>query len=167
MTEFVKKFSPEQKMLYEMRYTVFTDGSCDDTKRGGWAAIIQDTKGKRTILSGTATGATNNSMELTAILEALQWILNKYVENVRRHVQIALYSDSQYCVNALRDWMSAWEKTDFAVSQGGVLRPNADLLRELNAVAKSCKLSAKWVARNSCENSKKADEVCKEARQSI
>jgi ribonuclease HI len=160
---FVKKITPEQRQLYDLRYTVFTDGSCDNLKKGGWAAVIIDAKQHKTIVSGSCENTTNNQMELFAIIEALEWIINKYDAKLRQHVVISLFSDSTYCVDTIREWLADWEATDYQISPG-VLRPNVELLRKLSELVKQCKITVSWVARNSCLNSKKADETCKQAR---
>ena len=164
--EFIQPLSPEQKRILEMRYTIFTDGSCDHCKRGGWAAIIIDSKNKKTALSGFCDNTTNNQMELTAIIEALEWVLNKYSTKDRKHVTILLQSDSQYCVNSIRDWMKEWSQEDFMVSEGKP-RPNRELLIKLQDLISSCDLTANWIPRNSCENSRQADENCKKARMEL
>jgi|694.fasta_scaffold155495_5 ribonuclease HI len=160
---FLVKISPEQKRLLELQYTIYTDGSCDHKNKGGWAAVIIDNKQKKTILSGFTPSSTNNRMELTAIIEALEWVLNKYDEKTKPYVKICLYSDSRYSINSIRDWISEWEKNDYKINDT-TERPNTDLLKKLSHLNKQCQLDAKWVGRNSCENSKKADEICKLAR---
>jgi ribonuclease HI len=95
---FLVKISPEQKRLLELQYTIYTDGSCDHKNKGGWAAVIIDNKQKKTILSGFTPSSTNNRMELTAIIEALEWVLNKYDEKTKPYVKICLYSDSRYSI---------------------------------------------------------------------
>jgi ribonuclease HI len=165
--EFVKHITPSQRKLYELRYTVFTDGSCDNTKAGGWAAVIIDSKGKKTIVSGNVSDTTNNQMELMAILEALEWILEKYDDKIKKHVQINLNSDSTYCVNSIRYWIPKWEEENYLLPGTETLRPNAKLLEKIYELTKKCKFEVKWINRNSCENSTQADEACKAAREYV
>jgi ribonuclease HI len=75
--------------------TVFTDGSCHaQLKKGGWASIlfIGDEK---IILEGNLSGTTHHRMELTAVLQSLEYLQSRgLIEN-----QIVIHSDSQYVVD--------------------------------------------------------------------
>lgn len=82
---------------------IYTDGACSGNPGpGGWSVII--TSGEKVkVLSGHEIETTNNRMELTAILNALEWCAKKEISNVE------IYSDSAYVVNAINQfWIKKW-----------------------------------------------------------
>ncbi|NLB51161.1 MAG: ribonuclease HI [Clostridiaceae bacterium] len=85
------------------RVTIYTDGACSGNPGpGGWAAIIRAMDVEKEI-SGFEADTTNNRMELTAALKALQ--------SLNRPCQVDLYSDSAYLVSAFNEhWIENWQK---------------------------------------------------------
>ena len=83
--------------------TIYTDGACSGNPGpGGWGAILRykDTEKE---LSGGAADTTNNRMELTAVIEAL--------DILREPCVVELYSDSKYVIDGLsRGWAKGWQK---------------------------------------------------------
>ena len=81
--------------------TIYTDGSCSGNPGpGGWGAIL-DYKGVRKELSGGEYETTNNRMEMTAVIKAL--------ECLREPCEITLCSDSTYVMDALsKGWAKGW-----------------------------------------------------------
>ena len=81
--------------------TIYTDGSCSGNPGpGGWGAIL-DYKGVRKALSGGEYEPTNNRMEMTAVIKAL--------ECLREPCEITLCSDSKYVMDALsKGWAKGW-----------------------------------------------------------
>ncbi len=81
--------------------TIYTDGSCSGNPGpGGWGAIL-DYKGVRKELSGGEYETTNNRMEMTAVIKAL--------ECLREPCEITLCSDSKYVMDALsKGWAKGW-----------------------------------------------------------
>lgn len=105
---------------------IYTDGSCiGNPGPGGWAYIIQD-GGTEVVGSGGADLATNNQMEMQAVIEALR-VVNK-------GTSLALYSDSQYIVKGIMCWMHKWEKKGWKKS-GGELK-NVELWQEIYRLVK-------------------------------
>lgn len=102
---------------------IYTDGSCEDNPgRGGWAAILQYDK-KEKIVSGGSPETTNNRMELTAALKALQ-ILNE-------PCIVKLHTDSQYLKRAFTDgWIARWRSNGWKNAKGEPVK-NQDIWREL------------------------------------
>lgn len=110
---------------------IYTDGACKNNPGpGGYAAIIFDKDQKKGIKGG-AYDTTNNIMELTAVLEALKWVLSSsllFKENNNAHVKV--HSDSNYVVNAINNnWIKAWEKKGWKNSGGDV--KNQELWEEM------------------------------------
>lgn len=81
--------------------TIYTDGACSGNPGpGGWGAILQYGKYKKE-LSGGEERTTNNRMELTAVIAAL--------ECLKEPCAVELWSDSQYVVNGLeKGWAKSW-----------------------------------------------------------
>jgi ribonuclease HI len=78
--------------------TIFTDGSCHtQLKTGGWASIILF-QGEKIILEGDAENTTHQRMELTAVINSLEYLKS----SKQIHEQINVYSDSQYVVDLLQ-----------------------------------------------------------------
>ena len=86
--------------------TIYTDGACSGNPGpGGWAAILKYRDVER-VLSGGEAQTTNNRMELTAILRALQALKEPCV--------VELWSDSKYAVDALRlGWAQGWREKNW------------------------------------------------------
>ena len=81
--------------------TIYTDGACSGNPGpGGWGAILIYGPHQKE-LSGGEAGTTNNRMELTAVIRAL--------ERLKEPCAVALYSDSKYVIDALTlGWAKAW-----------------------------------------------------------
>ena len=88
------------------KVTIYTDGACSGNPgAGGWGAVLFYKNTKREI-SGYEDNTTNNQMELTAAIKALE-MLNKPCE-------VELYSDSAYLINAFnQNWVTNWQMNGF------------------------------------------------------
>ncbi|GAC1426179.1 MAG: ribonuclease HI [Flavisolibacter sp.] len=111
---------------------IYTDGSCNTTtKRGAWVALILYGAEKK-YLTGMQTNTTNNRMELTAAIEAVNYALKIYGLETR----ITIFSDSQYLVGLpLR--LKKLLENNFK-SSGGNIIPNVDLLKSLVYIIENC-----------------------------
>ncbi|MCY4157993.1 MAG: ribonuclease HI [Bacteroidetes bacterium] len=103
--------------------TIYTDGSCEGNPgRGGWAAILRYNKYERT-LSGGSSDTTNNRMELTAALKALQALKTPCI--------VKLHTDSQYLKRAFTDrWIERWISNGWRTAAREPVK-NQDLWHEL------------------------------------
>ena len=114
--------------------TIYTDGSClNNPGDGGWAAII-NTNGDVKKISGSVKDTTNNKMELTAPIKALQ--------EVKGNQQIEIYTDSQYVKLGITDWVHKWIKNNWQTSKKVPVK-NKELwvqLHELNNLR-----DVKWI----------------------
>ena len=88
--------------MEKKKVTIYTDGACSGNPgKGGWGAILMYGEIKRE-MSGAENETTNNRMELTAVIKAL--------EALKEPCVVDLYSDSAYVVNAfVQDWISGWK----------------------------------------------------------
>ncbi len=108
---------------------VYTDGSCHTQHCiGAWASILF-IENKKITLSGTESNTTHNRMEILAVINAVEYILNKHplVKEIR------LVSDSQYVIGLI-DRQSKFIKNNFKTKAGNDIR-NVDLVRVLLAIA--------------------------------
>ena len=120
---------------HQSEIKIYTDGACSPNPGpGGWAAIIR-ADGKEHILTGGERSTTNNRMELTADLQALQSIKNSS--------SIELFTDSEYLRRGITEWLPNWKARNWK-RKGGALA-NIDLWQALDQVLSRHKVSWKWV----------------------
>lgn len=88
------------------KVTIYTDGACSGNPgAGGWGAILFYKNQKKEI-SGFEKETTNNKMELTAAISALQML--------KEPCEVELYSDSAYLINGFNeDWITKWQMNGF------------------------------------------------------
>ncbi|MCR4784660.1 MAG: ribonuclease HI [bacterium] len=104
---------------------LYTDGSCSrNPGPGGWAAVlIHIPTGKQLHLSGGEPKTTNNRMEITAILSAVQ--------ELKRPSSLTIFTDSMYVVNAFKSgWLTKWQRNGWRTLQGKAVE-NIDLWQAL------------------------------------
>lgn len=105
---------------------VYTDGACSNNPGGpgGWAATLNFDE-RYDVISGNDESTTNNRMELTAVIKAIQYLENKHYKN------IIINSDSAYVVNGLnKGWVYEWANRGWKTKQGKDIA-NSDLWKEL------------------------------------
>ncbi len=117
---------------------LFTDGACSGNPGpGGWAFILKHpSSGKVIERSGGDPATTNNRMELTSVIEGLQ-VLD-------RPCRVNLYSDSQYVVNGLNEWLDGWIKRGWKTASKKPVM-NQDLWSRLDALRITHALQPQWV----------------------
>lgn len=115
---------------------VYTDGACSGNPGpGGWAYLMQ-WNGHEKEGSGGEPHTTNNRMELTAAIEALNAL--------KRPTTLTLHSDSQYVVKGITEWVAGWQRKGWKNSQGKPVE-NRDLWEQLLAAATPHHVSWVWV----------------------
>src|SRR5579871_6174978 len=104
---------------------VFTDGAAKGNPGpGGWAAVIVVPKGRVIELGGGASTATNNQMELTGAISALERLADT-------RGPIAIYTDSTYLIKGIREWIWAWRRRGWKTAEGADVL-NRDLWERLS-----------------------------------
>ncbi len=90
----------------EKKIIIYTDGACSGNPGpGGWGAVLMYGPSVREI-SGYSPATTNNRMELSAAIEAL--------EALKEPCKVDLYSDSSYLVNAINEgWLKRWSTNNW------------------------------------------------------
>jgi ribonuclease HI len=115
---------------------IYTDGACrGNPGPGGWAALLLLGEHERE-LSGAETLTTNNRMELTAVIRAL--------EALKRPVAARIYTDSQYVRRGITEWLSSWKARDWRTADRKPVK-NQDLWQRLDEVSASHRLEWHWV----------------------
>ena len=117
--------------------TIYTDGACSGNPGpGGWGALLCY-NGVEKELSGGAKQTTNNRMELTGVISALQALKEPCI--------VELYSDSKYVIDALeKGWAVSWRKWGWIKSDK---KPalNSDLWEILLKLTEKHQLHYHWV----------------------
>ena len=91
---------------------IYTDGACiGNPGPGGWAAIILIDNKKEEIFGGEKL-TTNNRMELTATIKALEYCESQEGEQPSLN-EICIYTDSTYVKEGITVWIKVWEKNDW------------------------------------------------------
>ena len=118
-----------------MKYTYYTDGACrgngTSNSSGGWGVVEIDENNNIIWQSqGTKTPTTNNEMELTAILNALN-----HIKEENNFIQPILYTDSAYCCNLINTWMYSWERNGWTRPKNQEVK-NLEIIKEIFQLAK-------------------------------
>jgi len=115
---------------------IFTDGACKGNPGpGGWAALLRMGEHEKE-LSGSEPETTNNRMEMTAVIRAL--------DALRQACEIDLYSDSKYVIDGITQWIHGWKKRGWINSSRHPVK-NADLWQELDEAAGRHRINWHWV----------------------
>ncbi|SFG21313.1 ribonuclease HI [Sporolactobacillus nakayamae] len=109
---------------------IYCDGGCrgnqDDHNVGGWGAILKYGDHVKE-LRGGLRNTTNNVMELTAAIRALESLKT-------RQIPVSFYIDSAYVVNGMNSWISGWIKKGWKTAGGKAVK-NKELWMRLNELA--------------------------------
>jgi ribonuclease HI len=119
---------------------IFTDGACSGNPGpGGWGAILRAGLLEKEIAGGE-TATTNNRMEITAAIRALQ--------SLKRPSNVTLHTDSRYLMDGATLWLPRWRANGWKTADNKPVK-NADLWRELEAAAAPHVIAWRWVAGHS------------------
>ncbi len=115
---------------------IYTDGACrGNPGPGGWAALLSY-GGSEKELSGAEALTTNNRMELTAVIRAL--------EALKRPVEVRLFTDSEYVRRGITEWLPRWKARGWRTSDRKPVK-NQDLWERLDELAASHSVEWHWV----------------------
>ena len=116
---------------------IYSDGACSGNPGpGGWGAVLRY-KGVEKELSGGEKDTTNNRMELTAVIKAL--------EALKERCSVTLYTDSKYVSDAFNQgWIYGWLKKDWKKSDGKPVL-NKELWQRLYELWKQHDITLVWV----------------------
>ncbi|HQZ11795.1 MAG TPA: ribonuclease HI [Devosia sp.] len=136
------------------KVTIHTDGACSGNPGpGGWGAVLQY-NGTLKELKGGAPLATNNQMELTAAIEALNAL--------KRSCEVELHTDSSYVKDGLTKWIHGWKKNGWKTADKKPVK-NIELWQALDAAVQRHKINWHWVRGHAGdEMNERADQLANE-----
>jgi ribonuclease HI len=115
---------------------IHTDGACSGNPGpGGWGAIL-DYNGTRKELSGGEAETTNNRMELTGAIAAL--------ESLKRACAVEMHVDSAYVKDGITKWIFAWKRNGWKTADKKPVK-NVELWQRLDAAIAAHNISWHWV----------------------
>jgi ribonuclease HI len=139
---------------------IYTDGGAKPNPDGpgGWAALLLFGNHKKE-LSGGEPSTTNNRMELTAAIMAL--------EALTEPCAVKLHTDSQYVKNGITQWMKNWRKNGWRTANKKPVK-NQDLWQRLDAATQRHEIKWAWVKGHAGhEHNERVDQLATIARESL
>lgn len=134
---------------------VFTDGACKGNPGpGGWGAILRMGAHEKE-LSGSDPSTTNNRMEMTAVIRALNALTEPCA--------VTLFTDSRYVVDGMTKWIHGWKRNGWVSASKKPVR-NAELWHELIEAAQRHQVEWEWVrGHNGHPENERADRLASDA----
>jgi ribonuclease HI len=115
---------------------IYTDGACKGNPGpGGWGVLLRWGGHERELFGGERA-TTNNRMELTAVIRAL--------EALKRPCEVDLYTDSQYVRNGITTWIRDWKRRGWKTADRKPVK-NVDLWQTLDTLAAPHAVRWHWV----------------------
>jgi ribonuclease HI len=122
--------------MTEEAVEVYADGACrGNPGPGGWGVLLRLGARERELYGGEPA-TTNNRMELTAVIRAL--------ESLRRRCAVRVYTDSQYVQKGISEWIRNWKRRGWRTA-GRTPVKNVDLWQRLDALAQGHEIEWHWV----------------------
>ena len=123
---------------------IYTDGACSGNPGpGGWGYVIVE-NGELHSNNGSESQTTNNRMELTAAIKAL--------ESSRKDERLYLYTDSTYLQKGITEWIVSWKKNNWITSSKKPVS-NKDLWIKIDQLNIELDIEWKWVKAHQSDNS--------------
>lgn len=143
----------------EAKVEIWTDGACKGNPGpGGWGALLKYGDHERELFGGEAA-TTNNRMELTAVIEAL--------DSLKRRCRVLLHTDSQYVQLGITEWLPNWIRRDWKTADRKPVK-NADLWQKLQAAAARHEIEWRWVKGHAGhDGNERADELANRGVESL
>lgn len=118
------------------RVDIFTDGACKGNPGpGGWGALLRMGRHEKE-LSGGEPHTTNNRMEMTAVIRALNALIEP--------CEVTLHTDSRYVIDGITKWVGGWKKRGWVNASKQPVK-NADLWHDLIEAVARHKVTWEWV----------------------
>jgi ribonuclease HI len=132
---------------------IYTDGACrGNPGPGGWGALLISGENRREICGG-ALATTNNRMELTAAIEALNAL--------KRPCKVELHTDSQYLRTGITEWLRGWKARGWKTADKKPVK-NDDLWKRLDEARARHEVDWRWVkGHNGHELNERADALAR------
>ena len=138
---------------------IYTDGGCaPNPGPGGWGAILISGTHRKELCGGEPQ-STNNRMELSAAIAAL--------EALKKPSRVELHTDSQYVRNGISTWIHGWKQRGWKTADRQPVK-NVDLWQRLDAARQRHEVHWHWVKGHAghAEN-ERADELAREGRERV
>lgn len=148
-------------MSDEPRVELYTDGACSGNPGpGGWAYILRHAaSGSEREASGGEAQTTNNRMELMAVIAGLSAL--------KRRSSVDLYSDSQYVLKGLKEWMESWKRRGWKTADKKPVK-NQDLWEQLDELKGGHEIRFHWIkGHNEHPENERCDELAVRAYQEM
>jgi len=138
-------------MSAEEKVVIYTDGACSGNPGpGGWGALLEY-KGKNKEICGGEADTTNNRMEMTAAIEALN--------SLKRPSQVTLNTDSKYVMDGITKWMHGWKRNNWKTAAKKPVK-NQDLWMALDEAIARHDIEWNWVKGHAgIDGNEKADSL--------
>jgi ribonuclease HI len=115
---------------------IYTDGACKGNPGpGGWGALLRWGRRERELFGGEPD-TTNNRMELTAVIRAL--------EALNRPARVAVFTDSEYVRRGITEWLAGWKRRGWKTADRKPVK-NEALWRRLDELASRHEVRWHWV----------------------
>jgi ribonuclease HI len=136
------------------KVVIHTDGACSGNPGpGGWGAILQSGPHRKE-LSGGEPLSTNNRMELTAAIRAL--------EALKAPSEVELYTDSNYLRGGITSWIRSWKRNGWRTADKKPVK-NAELWERLEKASERHNVRWHWVrGHHGHDENERADELARE-----
>ncbi len=140
--------------------TIYSDGGAKPNPNGpgGWAALLMFGEHRKEI-SGGEPSTTNNRMELTAAIKAL--------ETLNRPCEVNFVTDSQYLQKGISEWIVKWRRNGWRNAKGDPVL-NQDLWMRLDELVKQHKIKWNWTRGHAGnEYNERVDQLATAARRRV
>ncbi|MEP4029866.1 MULTISPECIES: ribonuclease HI [Stappiaceae] len=140
-------------MTENNQVTIYTDGACSGNPGpGGWGAILRFGEHERELCGGEGS-TTNNRMELTAAIEALNAL--------KRPCAVDLYTDSTYVRSGIKEWMAGWKRKNWRTAANKPVK-NVELWQALDEARQRHDVTWHWVKGHAGHpDNERADELAR------
>ena len=119
------------------KIVIYTDGGCrGNPGTGGWGVWLRY-KDHDKKLKGSKLNTTNNKMELTASIRALQALKSN-------DIRVDLYTDSKYVIQGINEWIDLWKAKDWKTANKKPVK-NVDLWKQLDTLNQKFSVNWQWV----------------------
>jgi ribonuclease HI len=134
---------------------IYTDGACSGNPGpGGWGVLLRKGKTEKE-LSGGEAETTNNRMEMTAVIKAL--------EALTRPCAATIYTDSKYVMDGVTQWLSGWKARGWKTADKKPVK-NQDLWERIDALTAKHDVRFVWVkGHNGHDENERVDELARGA----
>ena len=142
-------------MANEVIINIYADGGCrGNPGPGGWGVLLQTGDTEKELWGGEPN-TTNNRMELTAVIRAL--------EALKRPTTIHVHTDSQYVQKGISQWIHNWKRNGWRTADKKPVK-NQDLWQALDAAAAIHKMHWRWVKGHSGDpDNERVDQLARDA----